>query len=276
MLLPVALENPIGHAPDPDRQMRCARRRPSTETKSDLASGRCELLPDAEPKDGNGACLRVADRFQVDPGEAWGREADAVAEQDGQYIHLDLVDEPPLQALASDVGAEDLEVLAACSLQGGGDRFPDVTGEVRDIRVRRLRWPMGEDEHGSIEGVAFAPRFCPPIVVGLHPLACLDCSPADEHGAGSRRGLLLPRRVIRHEVEDPVLRVTGTGDEAIQRHRPVYDDLAVSGARIAHSVPPTTLPGLSSRAANNDVTRARILSSVRPRSVPEARAGARA
>src|SRR5215469_1296705 len=80
------------------------------------ADGSRELLADADPEDGDGARLRAADRFQVYPGEAWGREADAVAEQHRQYIHQDLVDQPPLQALAGDVGAEDLEVLAACSL----------------------------------------------------------------------------------------------------------------------------------------------------------------
>ena len=86
------------------------------------------------------------------------READAVAEQHRQYIHQDLVDEPPPQALAGHVGAEDLQVLAARSVQRRGDRFPDVTGEVRDLRVRRVRRPMGEDEHGSGEGVV---RCCP-------------------------------------------------------------------------------------------------------------------
>ena len=41
----------------------------------------------------------AADRFQVDPGEARRREADAVAEQHRQYVHQDLVDKAPLQAL---------------------------------------------------------------------------------------------------------------------------------------------------------------------------------
>jgi hypothetical protein len=77
-----------------------------------------ELLADAEPEDGGGARLRAADRFHVYPGEAGGKEeADAVAEQHRQYIDQDLVDQSPLQALTGDVGAEDLEVLAACSLQ---------------------------------------------------------------------------------------------------------------------------------------------------------------
>src|SRR5881275_3791686 len=107
------------------------------------------LLADAEPEDGDGARRRAADGFQVYPGEAWGREADPVAEQHRQYIHQDLVDEPPPQALAGDVGAEDLQVLAARGAARRGDRFPDVTGEEHLRRVRRLRRPMGEDEHGS-------------------------------------------------------------------------------------------------------------------------------
>jgi hypothetical protein len=35
--------------------------------------------------------------------------------------------------LAGHVGAEDFEVLAAGSVQCGGDRFPDVAGEDRDL-----------------------------------------------------------------------------------------------------------------------------------------------
>src|SRR5438132_9006869 len=97
------------------------------------------LLADAEPEDGDGARPRAADRLQVYPAEAWGREADAVAEQHRQYIHQDLVDEPPPQALAGHVGAEDLQVLAARGVQCRGDRIPDVTGEDRDLRVRRLQ-----------------------------------------------------------------------------------------------------------------------------------------
>jgi hypothetical protein len=95
-----------------------------------------ELLEDAEPQGADAARLRAADWFQVYPGEARGREAGAVAEQHRQDVHLNLVDQPPLQALAGDVGAEDLQVPAACGLQCGGDCFPDVTGEVRDIGVR--------------------------------------------------------------------------------------------------------------------------------------------
>src|SRR5258707_7393942 len=103
------------------------------------------------------------------------REGDAVAEQHRQYIHQDLVDEPRLQALAGHVGAEDLQVLAARSVPCRGDRFPDVTGEVRGCRVRRLRRPMGEDEKGSGEGVVDAARL-----VGLHAVAYLPGPPPDD------------------------------------------------------------------------------------------------
>jgi hypothetical protein len=82
------------------------------------------LHADAEPEDGDGARPRAADRFQVYPGQARGQEADAVAEQHRQYIYQDLVHEPPPQALAGHVGAEDLQVLAARGAQCRGDRFP--------------------------------------------------------------------------------------------------------------------------------------------------------
>src|SRR6266571_755624 len=94
---------------------------------SDPTRGKPGLLADAEPEDGDGARPRAADRFQVYPGEARGREADAVAEQHRQYIHQDLVDEPPPQALAGHVGAEDLQVLPASGAARRGDRFPDVS-----------------------------------------------------------------------------------------------------------------------------------------------------
>src|SRR6266702_970922 len=106
---------------------------------SDPTRGKPGLLADAEPEDSDGARPRAADRFQVYPGEARGREADAVAEQYRQYIHQDLVDEPSPQALAGHVGAEDLQVLAARSVQCRGDGFPDVTSEERDLWVRRVR-----------------------------------------------------------------------------------------------------------------------------------------
>ena len=116
------------------------------------------LLADAEAKDGDGSRPRAAERFQVYPAKARRREADTIAEQYRQYIHQDLVDEAPLQALAGHVSAEDLQVLSARSVQCRGDRFSDVTGEVGDIRVRRVWRSMGEDECGPGKGVAFAAR----------------------------------------------------------------------------------------------------------------------
>jgi hypothetical protein len=65
---------------------------------------------------------------------------------------------PPPQALAGHVSTEDFEVPAARSVQCRGDRFPDVTGEERDRRVRRVRRLVGQDEHGSGEGVRLAAR----------------------------------------------------------------------------------------------------------------------
>jgi hypothetical protein len=35
--------------------------------------------------------------------------------------------------------------------------------------------------------------------------------------------------------------MAGSGDEAVKRHTPVHDDLAVSGVCIVHSVPPKVL-----------------------------------
>ena len=116
--------------------------------------------------------------------------------------------EPTPQALASHVGAEDLQVLAARSVECRGDRFPDVSGEEHDLRVRLLRRPMGEDEDGSGEGVV-----CAAWLVCLHPVAYLVGPPADEHCAGGCRDL---RDIVQpHEVGDPVHRVAGTRNEAV-------------------------------------------------------------
>ena len=124
------------------------------------ASPAPEKLPaDAEAKDVDGSMPRAVERFQVyRPQTRGGVEPDAVAEQNRQDVHQDLVHEPPLQALTGHVGTEDFEVLPACGVQCLGDRFPDVTAEVRDLRVRRVRRPMGEDEEGPVKGVAFIAR----------------------------------------------------------------------------------------------------------------------
>jgi hypothetical protein len=90
------------------------------------------LLADAEAKDGDGSVPCTVQRFQIYPREARGGvEPDAVAEQHWQDIHQDLVHEAPLQALTGHVGTENFEVLASGTVQCRGDRFPDVTGEVR-------------------------------------------------------------------------------------------------------------------------------------------------
>src|SRR5207244_10796505 len=64
--------------------------------------------------------------------------------------------------------------------------------------------------------------------------------PADEHGAGGRRDrveLVRPDEVGELATAAPVHHMAGTGDEAVNRHTPVHDHLAVFGARIAHPVP---------------------------------------
>ena len=109
-----------------------------------------ELLADAEPQNCDGSRPCAVERFQVYPGEARGGEqASPVAEQDRQDEHHDLVDESTPQALTGYVGAKDFEVLAARGAERGGDGFPDITGEERDRRVRRVRWLMGKDELSS-------------------------------------------------------------------------------------------------------------------------------
>jgi hypothetical protein len=59
------------------------------------------LLADAEAKDGDGFRPRAAARFEVYPAEARRPEADAVVEQNRQYIHQDLARESPPQASGS-------------------------------------------------------------------------------------------------------------------------------------------------------------------------------
>src|SRR6476646_4330421 len=113
--------------------------------QSTLRRRRPGLPADAEPKDGDGSRPCALERFQVDPGEARGREkASAVAEEYRQDIHQDLVHEPPPQALTGHVSTEDFEVLAARRAQRGGDGFPDITAGGRDPRVRRARGLVGE------------------------------------------------------------------------------------------------------------------------------------
>jgi hypothetical protein len=105
--------------------------------------------------------------------------------------------------------------------------------------MRGLRWPMGEDEHGSGKGVVDAARL-----LGLHPVSDVGGPPAGEHGAGGRRDLLelvRPDEVGELATSAPVHHMAGSGDETVKRHTPVHDDLAVPGARIAHPVPPSAV-----------------------------------
>src|SRR6185369_1123970 len=114
------------------------------------------LLPHAEAKDGDGSVPSAVERLQVNPRQTRGGvEPGPVAEQQRQDVHQDLVHQTPLQALTGYVSAENFKVLASRGGQGRGDRFPDVAGEVRDSRGRRVGWPMGEDERRSGEGVPF-------------------------------------------------------------------------------------------------------------------------
>ena len=66
-----------------------------------------------EAEHGDGARLGVAEWFEVNPVEGRGRKADPVAQEHREDIDQNLVDEPSLQALAGQVGAEDLQVLTA-------------------------------------------------------------------------------------------------------------------------------------------------------------------
>ncbi len=86
------------------------------------------LLADAKSEDDDGRQPSAADRFQVDTGEARGREADAVAEQHRQYIYPYLVDERPHQARG--------QCLAHWS-----DRLNAKDSSTRQ-RLRMLRWPL--------------------------------------------------------------------------------------------------------------------------------------
>jgi hypothetical protein len=70
--------------------------------------------------------------------------------------------------------------------------------------------------------------------LGLPPGGFVRPAP-DEHRAGG--GGDLGERIGRHEVEDPAHGVVGSGDEAVKGHRPVDDDPASRGSRIAQVRP---------------------------------------
>jgi hypothetical protein len=57
-------------------------------------------------------------------------------------VHQDLVNEAVLQALAGNVSAENLEVLAVCGFPGRGNGRFDVTREEGDCRALRVSWAV--------------------------------------------------------------------------------------------------------------------------------------
>ena len=64
----------------------------------------------------------------------------------------DLIDEPRVDALLSDVGTDDNDVLAAGGLKRHGDRGPDVAREERDTWVLRpWRTPVGQKNCGPVQ-----------------------------------------------------------------------------------------------------------------------------
>ena len=159
-------------------------------------------------------------------------ERRTAAEQDGHDVDHDLVNEPAFQALAGEVSAEYLDVLAACRLHGRGDRSLDVTGQEGDRWIARsLRGPVGEHELRSLPSafVGFA-GWLPGIA-----LTYLVGPPAREDGTGRHHDFrcLTRGRILKH----PVHAVTGPRDEAVQRHRAVHDHLPGCCASIAHEVP---------------------------------------
>jgi hypothetical protein len=121
--------------------------------------------------------------------------------------------------------------FATRSGQRRGDRLADVTGEERNLRVGPVWWFMGQDVHGSREGVGFAARCGPPLLGSVHPVADLVRPPTDEHGACGRRDLW--ELAWRHEVENPVHCVTGTGNKAVE-----YLDLFTTTLPLISRQPP--------------------------------------
>src|SRR5215210_5483186 len=106
---------------------------------------------------------------------------------------------------------------------------------------------MGEDELGSSLVVA--------LLVG-HLLRNLVGTPADKHRTSGGHDF---RECVRcQEIEDPVHRVAGTGDEAVKRHRPVHDHLASVGAHIRRSFAESWGPGLNHTSGAVGSVRARL------------------
>jgi len=63
----------------------------------------------------------------------------AVAEQHRQYVDQNLVDEPPPQALAGHVGAEDFDALAARTASAVATASPMSPERIRTAECRRLQ-----------------------------------------------------------------------------------------------------------------------------------------
>ena len=202
----------------------------------------------------------TADGLQVNAGWADRRgERRAAAEQHGHDVDHDLVNEPVFQALAGEVSAEYLDVLAACGLPGRGDRSLDVTGQEGDRWITRsLRGPVGEHELRSLPRafVGFAGWF-PGIA-----LTYLVGPPAREDGTGRRHDFrcLARGRILK----DPVHAVARPRDEAVQRHRAVHDHFPGYCASIAHEVPSIAAdpPGL--QTSQDRRTHRRVHGSTQP------------
>jgi hypothetical protein len=89
---------------------------------------------------------RAPQAFQLDIGPTRPVEQpDAIAEQDRRDAHEDLVEEARVDALVSDAGAEDVDVLVTGSGLGRRDAALEVTDE-GDTRHRSVRGVVGRHE----------------------------------------------------------------------------------------------------------------------------------
>jgi hypothetical protein len=156
-------------------------------------------------------------------------QPDALAEQDGHDVQIDLVDQSQLKQLTTDGGREHLEVLAVGRRQPDPHRLSRAAVQERDVvRGHRVPGVVGEDEDRPLPGAAVRAA----AVDGLVPAV-----PAAQDGA---RGLdVLPdqpraERYAGHPVH-PVIR---SGHEPVQGHREVPEHLPVRALRrsVAHQV----------------------------------------
>src|ERR1700730_5092182 len=87
---------------------------------------------DAQPEVRRLRGLGQAEALEPDAGPAWAvEEPGAVAEQDRQDGHRDLVERPRLEALAGGAGPENVDVLVA----GRGPGRGEGRGQIRDERA---------------------------------------------------------------------------------------------------------------------------------------------